>query len=110
MAICECGASEALINCAIGDYHCDRVCGKLLSCGNHNCEKICHSGECESCPLEGNRDCHCGKVTFDELQCTDPTPSCGDTCNKPLNCYGNHNCNQRCHPGECSKCRQLIVS
>merc|ERR1712137_170272 len=108
IATCQCGAEEAQIQCAEGDFHCDRVCNKELSCGNHKCTTICHSGECDSCPMEGPRPCHCGKVVND-LSCEDATPSCEDTCGKPLDCYGNHLCNQRCHPGECSKCRMHIV-
>ena len=32
-----------------GWHECDLVCGKLLSCGNHNCEERDHRGPCPPC-------------------------------------------------------------
>lgn len=109
IAKCECGMEESQIKCVEEKYHCDRICGKALSCGNHTCEIVCHTGECPPCPMEGSRSCHCGKVLFENLSCDEATPSCEDTCNKPLHCYGNHRCNRRCHPGGCDQCRMHIV-
>ena len=32
-----------------GWHECDLVCGKLLNCGNHNCEERDHKGVCPPC-------------------------------------------------------------
>ena len=34
--------------------------------------------------------------------CTEEVPTCGDTCEKPLEC-GIHKCVRRCHFGACEK-------
>ena len=59
---CHCGAETKMLPCSQSDFHCDRVCGKALSCGRHRCEKVCHEGSCGGCPMEGPRLCPCGKV------------------------------------------------
>lgn len=68
------------------------MCEKKLSCNNHTCKKTCHIGPCEPCKsLEIDR-CPCGKkmLTQEELNnhtsCTQPIPTCGDSCQKPLEC------------------------
>uniref|UniRef100_A0A3B4AJF3 NF-X1-type domain-containing protein n=1 Tax=Periophthalmus magnuspinnatus TaxID=409849 RepID=A0A3B4AJF3_9GOBI len=41
------------------------------------------------------------------MSCTDPIPSCGKTCNKPLACGSNdtiHLCEKLCHEGSCGPC------
>ena len=59
---CHCGADTKTLPCRQSDFHCDRVCGKRLSCGRHTCEEVCHGGPCPGCPMEGPRLCPCGKV------------------------------------------------
>ena len=77
-----------------------QVCGKLLSCGHHHCQLICHAGGCGHCPNDGERTCPCGKrsnliydfnhnVVYEQsfplehtLACTEEVPTCGDTCDK----------------------------
>lgn len=59
---CHCGAEAQTLPCSQRDFHCDRVCGKVLSCGRHSCDKVCHGGACGGCPMEGPRLCPCGKV------------------------------------------------
>ena len=49
--------------CQDKPLQCDRVCGKPLSCGRHMCEIVCHAGSCGPCPMQGSRQCPCGKVT-----------------------------------------------
>lgn len=102
---CECGSESKMIPCGEKEYHCAKVCNRLKRCGKHQCDTVCHSAEAcsEMCLFDGVRICHCGKKKFDNLFCTDATPSCGDTCNKQLPC--GHRCLQRCHPGECAICR-----
>ncbi|XP_071950341.1 NF-X1-type zinc finger protein NFXL1-like [Antedon mediterranea] len=104
---CQCGRSVALKSCDALEWQCTRVCGKLLSCGNHTCEEVCHKGDCESCPRADNRSCPCGKTKY-QLPCTEDVPTCGDTCNQLLEC-GLHTCTSRCHKGPCEDCRQMTV-
>lgn len=40
------------------------------------------------------------------LPCTEDVPTCGDSCDKVLEC-GIHKCSQRCHRGPCEICRQV---
>ncbi|EFJ44757.1 hypothetical protein VOLCADRAFT_82592 [Volvox carteri f. nagariensis] len=102
---CRCGAEVRQLQCGDRNYQCARVCGKPLACGNHKCEKVCHTGACGSCPFSGVRTCPCGKQTYEGMSCTDKVPSCGETCGKLLPC-GIHRCADRCHQGECTaQCR-----
>ena len=39
--------------------------------------------------------------------CTEATPTCGDTCGKVLAC-ANHNCSERYHRGNCPPCLQMV--
>ncbi|KAG1960505.1 NF-X1-type zinc finger protein NFXL1 [Pimephales promelas] len=103
---CVCGLRRAERPCATPEWNCDQVCGRLLSCGNHTCERVCHSGVCGGCPRAGNRSCSCGK-TKSVLPCTVDVPTCGDTCGKKLDC-GLHTCSMRCHRGACETCRQEV--
>ena len=59
---CHCGAESQTLPCSQRDFHCDRVCGKVLPCDRHRCDKVCHGGPCGGCPMEGPRMCPCGKV------------------------------------------------
>ncbi|ROL46143.1 NF-X1-type zinc finger protein NFXL1 [Anabarilius grahami] len=103
---CACGRRRAERPCASPEWHCDQVCGRPLSCGNHTCERVCHAGACGGCPRAGNRSCSCGK-TKSVLPCTVDVPTCGDTCGKKLDC-GLHTCSMRCHRGACETCRQEV--
>ncbi|XP_023697570.2 NF-X1-type zinc finger protein NFXL1 isoform X1 [Paramormyrops kingsleyae] len=103
---CVCGRELSQRLCASPLWHCQQVCGRPLPCGNHTCERVCHSGSCGQCPRSGNRLCPCGKSKF-SLPCTKDVPTCGDTCGKPLDC-GLHCCSMRCHRGHCETCRQEV--
>ncbi|CAJ0964841.1 unnamed protein product [Ranitomeya imitator] len=62
------------------------------------------------------RFCPCGQTPLSKLlelgcvdrkTCTDPIPSCGKTCGKPLPCGSHdfiHTCENLCHEGECGPC------
>ncbi|XP_035220753.1 NF-X1-type zinc finger protein NFXL1-like isoform X2 [Stegodyphus dumicola] len=104
---CQCGKETKLMPCNDPDWKCEKVCGKLLKCGNHYCETVCHKGPCLGCPNSGPRPCPCGKK-MSSLPCTDNIIPCGDTCNKLLECEL-HRCTQRCHFGPCEKCLQMRV-
>eukprot|EP00792_Barthelona_sp_PAP020_P006371 TRINITY_DN2973_c0_g3_i1.p1 TRINITY_DN2973_c0_g3~~TRINITY_DN2973_c0_g3_i1.p1 ORF type:complete len:1084 (-),score=270.04 TRINITY_DN2973_c0_g3_i1:694-3945(-) len=49
---CYCGKQEMTIPCALlndeGVRSCGNICGKLLDCGRHYCQRICHSSVCVS--------------------------------------------------------------
>ncbi|CAL1287464.1 unnamed protein product [Larinioides sclopetarius] len=104
---CQCGSRVSLRPCYSPKWQCDKVCSKPLDCGKHNCENICHEGSCPGCPNSGPRSCPCGKKAV-VLPCTEDVPTCGDTCNKLLEC-DLHRCSERCHYGPCGKCLQLRV-
>ncbi|KAL2079385.1 hypothetical protein ACEWY4_025129 [Coilia grayii] len=103
---CVCGRRQSERPCASPRWQCDQVCGAPLRCGNHVCERVCHSGVCGECPRSGNRSCPCGKSKC-ALPCTADVPTCGDTCGKRLEC-GLHTCSMRCHRGPCETCRQEV--
>ncbi|XP_022103118.1 NF-X1-type zinc finger protein NFXL1-like isoform X1 [Acanthaster planci] len=104
---CLCGKMKTTRQCASPQWQCDSICGRQLSCGYHTCQQVCHSGPCGDCPNAGKRQCPCGKTSF-ELPCTETIPTCGDTCDKLLQC-GLHKCTRRCHTGPCEICRQFSV-
>ncbi|XP_015776408.1 PREDICTED: NF-X1-type zinc finger protein NFXL1-like [Acropora digitifera] len=103
---CLCGKFQSKRSCANPEWQCEKVCGKVLSCGHHTCEQVCHAGNCGDCPRAGNRKCPCGQTSV-SLPCTEDIPTCGSTCDKLLAC-NRHYCTQRCHTGSCGTCRQMI--
>lgn len=73
-------------------YSCKKTCESKLTCGEHNCEQLCHEGVCGACqrdPLQVTH-CHCGKTALTKDQtrtsCLDPIPSCGKACGRQLPC------------------------
>ncbi|XP_033984204.1 LOW QUALITY PROTEIN: NF-X1-type zinc finger protein NFXL1 [Trematomus bernacchii] len=103
---CVCGREETERPCASPMWNCKQVCGSALSCGNHTCEVLCHTGRCPPCPRSVSRSCPCGK-TKSTLPCTEEVLPCGDTCDRRLSC-GKHTCSMRCHRGGCEICRQEV--
>ncbi|RWS03265.1 Protein shuttle craft-like protein [Dinothrombium tinctorium] len=122
---CFCGKESKTAPCAPEsidhlDYSCSNVCGKILDCKNHFCEKLCHPGECDPCSNSPAylTHCHCGKKPLSELtkierkSCTDPIPSCGLICGKALDCgpkENPHTCIYKCHEGKCSPCKLKTI-
>lgn len=104
---CACGLQKQYRPCSTPVWNCDKVCGEKLPCGNHFCQRICHSGMCGLCPLGQNRTCPCGKITY-MLPCTEDIPPCGDTCGRMLNC-GIHACPERCHRDKCGTCLEVTI-
>lgn len=118
---CYCGKHRAEeIKCSAlseGSWTCGDTCGKELSCRHHNCTLPCHAGPCPSCPYDpkviGATRCACGKTTAvvgaaPRVACTDPFPTCGKICGKPLAC--GHLCPRKCHNGPCDdeKCEVMV--
>ena len=122
-----CGTGEAgcdSVDGKSGYFSCQENCLKVLDCGNHNCQEICHPGACTECLLKPSliSCCPCGKTLISELldnprmSCLDPVPTCRSICDKVLPCspqiaegnsdshYEEHRCKNKCHLGECGAC------
>ena len=97
---CYCGEESREIVCGSDgvyspNYSCKKVCGKDLTCGNHKCTQLCHSGPCPPCDTspEVVKSCSCGKMPLYKLEnvvprtsCMDPLPLCDQICGKVLSC------------------------
>lgn len=67
---------------------------RILDCGNHTCERVCHDGACDSCALLPDHvtHCPCGATPLEHLlttsrtSCLDPIPTCNSVCEKLLPC------------------------
>uniref|UniRef100_A0A673YLV0 Nuclear transcription factor, X-box binding 1 n=1 Tax=Salmo trutta TaxID=8032 RepID=A0A673YLV0_SALTR len=124
--VCYCGVVSREVLCGTdkdcfdgsGHFSCQKACGKMLDCEAHRCKQVCHRGPCQPCPRSPRlvRSCPCGQTVLAKLlelgyperrSCSDPIPSCGKTCNKPLPCGSNetiHICEKLCHEGCCGPC------
>ncbi|XVF12277.1 hypothetical protein REPUB_Repub08aG0101800 [Reevesia pubescens] len=118
--LCPCGKKVIATRCSDRKsvLSCGHRCDKLLECGRHRCERICHVGACDPCQVLINAPCFC-KKRIEVVICGDMAVkgkvreedgifSCSSTCGKKLRC-GNHNCAEACHPGPCGDC-ELIPS
>lgn len=99
---CRCGHATQARPCSAGAWSCSMPCSRMLSCGHHRCDRVCHAGECGPCPLAQPRSCPCGTSPARVLPCTEEVPVCGGTCGRKLPC--DHECPERCHRGECPPC------
>ncbi|KAL3009726.1 hypothetical protein AAZX31_07G099700 [Glycine max] len=116
--LCPCGKKNITTRCSDRQsvLTCGQCCGKLLECGRHRCERICHVGSCDPCKVPSSATCFCSKNT-EVVLCGDMTVkgeieakggvfSCSSYCLKILGC-GNHVCSEICHPGSCVECELL---
>ncbi|KAJ8024889.1 Transcriptional repressor NF-X1 [Holothuria leucospilota] len=61
---CLCERTKKTVRCsAVEDFQCEEVCGEVLLCGQHYCERVCHKGNCEPCNVNLQKTCFCGKKT-----------------------------------------------
>ncbi|KAK3109128.1 hypothetical protein FSP39_023572, partial [Pinctada imbricata] len=109
-----CGSKESFTE----QYSCGIPCNKVLTCGNHRCEQICHPGDCDLCerlPSEVTK-CPCSQTDLSEIDaeerksCLDPIPTCKNICGKILPCGSKdrpHACQQQCHEGPCGDCNGM---
>lgn len=126
LSVCYCGSNFKEVLCGtkeefsdgFGNFSCQNICGKKLNCGRHNCTQVCHPQPCQLCPRlpQVVYRCPCGQTPLSKLLelgcverkiCTDPIPSCGKTCGKPLSCGSYefiHTCESLCHEGDCRPC------
>lgn len=115
---CPCGKKVITTRCSDRKslLTCGQHCGKMLSCGRHRCQKMCHVGPCDPCMVLIDASCFCEK-TKDLLTCGDLMVkgevnmknglfACSSSCDKKLKC-GNHFCSETCHPGHCGECESL---
>lgn len=115
---CPCGKKTITTRCSDRKsvLSCGQVCDKVLECGRHRCERVCHLGPCDQCQVQVNASCFC-KKTLEVVLCGDMTVkgevkaedgvfSCASLCGKKLNC-NNHFCSEICHPGSCGECELL---
>jgi hypothetical protein len=55
--LCACRkTSLPNIRCSQEKVSCGTACGKLLACGSHTCDRLCHSGECGACAKVCGKD------------------------------------------------------
>ncbi|KAM7499374.1 hypothetical protein LguiA_023788 [Lonicera macranthoides] len=106
---CQCGKVEEERECCERNFRCDVPCERLLACGKHKCDRGCHLGNCGNCPLQGKRNCPCGKRVYEGIACDVVVPMCGATCDKKLRC-GLHRCPERCHRGLCIETCRVVVT
>ncbi|CAK7214881.1 FKBP12-associated protein [Sporothrix bragantina] len=102
-----------------GVFACDEVCGRAFDCGVHTCSKPCHAQDATTphCPASPDAitRCPCGKTRLADAsanltprtKCTDPVPTCGQTCDKAHDSCG-HACTQLCHTGACPPCAVVV--
>ncbi|KAJ7136015.1 hypothetical protein C8R44DRAFT_609441 [Mycena epipterygia] len=77
---CMCGKKElGNVRCAQERVACGSVCGRLLGCGYHHCERLCHTAEegCGACVLA------CGKP---RKLCLPLHHPCTQPCHAPSTC------------------------
>ncbi|KAK0217433.1 hypothetical protein EDD85DRAFT_1029594 [Armillaria nabsnona] len=78
--LCACGKKEVgNIRCSLPreKVSCGTVCGKLMGCGFHHCERVCHADDCGACTST------CGKS---RKLCLPSHHPCADPCHAPSAC------------------------
>ncbi|KAL2351746.1 hypothetical protein BJ546DRAFT_918700 [Cryomyces antarcticus] len=90
------------------EHICTRPCGRLLKCGSHYCDSLCHKGPCGSCreAIFTDISCNCGRtVLTPPLPCGTQPPPCRFPCNRPKLC-GHPQVQHNCHLDDesCPKC------
>ncbi|KAF9609329.1 hypothetical protein IFM89_015584 [Coptis chinensis] len=116
--LCPCGKKVITTRCFDRKslLTCGEICNKVLECGRHFCQKICHTGPCHPCRELINAVCFCKKeyqrvlcgemALKGEIKDNDGVFSCNSACERNLSC-GNHVCGNTCHPGSCGECELM---
>ncbi|KAF8830242.1 hypothetical protein HHX47_DHR2000463 [Lentinula edodes] len=117
---CECVRKQTVsVRCGEStQVSCGQSCSKILDCGKHHCQQLCHLGPCQPCELQDILHCWCGKeqkqvlcgegdIWLDPVGCDDHSTEhmqeprrgfgCQSVCEKLFDC-GNHSCARSCHP------------
>ncbi|KAF8651138.1 hypothetical protein AX16_004861 [Volvariella volvacea WC 439] len=109
---------------------CGEPCGRLLNCGKHECERVCHEGDCGACEVRESVRCYCGKEEK-EMVCGEGEErecivegenaerwigryACTQKCLRLFDC-GVHKCQKSCHvpsskPAPCPFSPSLVIS
>jgi len=103
---CPCNKKTSRIKCG-EEFTCEDTCQKVLNCGLHTCEQVCHTTNCQPCQRTVHQTCYCGRNDR-QVVCTIDTVcvtkfACLEECGKSKDC-GNHFCTESCHSGECAPC------
>ncbi|KAA8542855.1 hypothetical protein F0562_024007 [Nyssa sinensis] len=116
--LCPCGKKIITTRCfdRKSVLTCGQRCDKLLGCWRHRCERVCHTGPCDTCQVVIDAPCFCKKkseallcgdmAVKGEVNVEDGVFSCISPCENKLSC-GNHVCGEICHPGPCGECDLL---
>lgn len=130
---CFCGKEASAKRCQDTNYDagwsCKQVCGDILPCGEHECQRECHEGLCGACEVPVDSKCFCGKVEK-QLACAEREDekeshkeektwigsfNCGAECKRPYDCgRPEHYCESVCHvqdstPAHCPLSPDLIT-
>ena len=104
---CTCGktllsdiSSQQRQNCEDPIPTCTEKCQKPLLCG-HECQEICHAGQCGPCFQSDDINCRCGRTSIRAMcqQGAGEPPLCRRICKASMNC-GRHECGDHCCSGE----------
>ncbi|KAF2429848.1 hypothetical protein EJ08DRAFT_575957, partial [Tothia fuscella] len=95
------------------EHICTRPCGRLLPCGNHRCESLCHKGPCHACreAIFDEISCNCGRTVLQPpLPCGTKAPPCRYQCERQRDC-GHPQVPHICHLDNetCPKCPFLTA-
>ncbi|KAF2863546.1 hypothetical protein K470DRAFT_254841 [Piedraia hortae CBS 480.64] len=107
---CRCGRTTNEIICHEGQVdqpRCDRVCRTLMSCGRHNCEQRCCTGESQARERLKRKSRAFGNAARALDNDFEAEHICTRPCGRQLKC-GSHVCQELCHKGACPTCREAI--
>lgn len=109
---CRCGRNSFSTICHQGKEElpqCMRVCKANLNCGRHECGERCCSGERKAMERQATKRKlkPLGAVARAIDENIEAEHICTRMCGRPLKC-GNHDCQDLCHKGPCSSCREAI--
>lgn len=95
------------------EHICTQTCGRILKCGNHECQELCHRGPCGSCreAIFDDISCNCGRTVLQSpLPCGTKPPPCRYDCERPKTC-GHPQVSHNCHLDDeaCPKCPFLTT-
>jgi transcriptional repressor NF-X1 len=106
---CRCGRTTFQRKCFQRDIEqplCTRICHANLNCGRHECGERCCSGERKAAERVATRKKLRSLHSLDEPE-VEAEHICTRVCGRTLKC-GNHTCQDLCHRGPCSTCREAI--
>ncbi|KAH9926706.1 uncharacterized protein B0H18DRAFT_1084937 [Fomitopsis serialis] len=100
--LCACGKKTVdNVRCSQEKVSCGTPCGKLLSCGFHHCERLCHGDECGPC------NSTCGKP---RKLCLPALHPCTHPCHAPAACDESDPCRSIVHIScPCGRIRQPVA-